>query len=129
MAVGTLVKMKVLGLDHIHFTVRDLEEALAFYKKLGFKLERRLDHDGESAQLRISPGGVVIDIHLAKTVENPGYNHFAVSVDKMDAAVKELRDQGFKVDGPFDVAATGRRLATIRDPSGFLLQLVEAKKE
>jgi len=79
MAVGTLVKMKVLGLDHIHFTVRDLEEALAFYKKLGFKLERRLDHDGESAQLRISPGGVVIDIHLAKTVENPGYNHFAVS--------------------------------------------------
>ena len=121
--------MKVLGLDHIHFTVRDLEEALAFYKKLGFKLERRLDHDGESAQLRISLGGVVIDIHLAKTVENPGYNHFAVSVEEMDAAVKELRDQSFKVDRPFDVAATGRRLATIRDPSGFLLQLVEAKKE
>lgn len=121
--------MKVKGLDHIHFTVRDLEEAIVFYEKLGFKLERRLDHDGESAQLRISPGGVVIDIHLAKTVENPGYNHFAISVEEMDAALKKLQDQGFKVDGPIDVATTGRRLATIRDPSGFLLQLVESKKE
>lgn len=124
-----MINMKVLGLDHIHFTVRDLEEAIAFYTKLGFKLERRLEHDGESAQLRISPSGIVMDLHIAKAVENPGYNHLAFSVEDIDAAVKELLHQGFKVDGPIDVRATGRRLATIRDPSGFLLQLVEAEKQ
>ena len=120
--------MKNLGLDHIHITVKDLEESIEFYTKLGFELERRLDHGGASAQMRISPGDIVIDLHMARSVENPGFNHFAIKVEEMDVAVKELINQGIEVDGPLEVPATGRRIATIRDPSGFLLQLVEAKK-
>ena len=120
--------MKNLGLDHIHITVKDLEESIEFYTKLGFELERRLDHDGASAQMRTSPGDIVIDLHLARPVENPGFNHFAIKVEEMDVTAKELITQGINVDGPLEVPATGRRIATIRDPSGFLVQLVEANK-
>lgn len=117
--------MKPLGFDHIHFTVKDLDEAIEFYSVLGFELAGRTDHAGESAQMR-SPGGLIVDLHLAKATDNPGYNHFAVSVGNLDAAVDELEERGIDVDGPVEVKATGRRLATIRDPSGFLVQLVEA---
>ncbi len=124
-----LIKMKILGLDHIHFTVKDLEEAIGFYTKLGFKLEKRLNHNGKSAQLRISPNGVIVDLHPTKPVENPGYNHITVSVEDLEAAVKELKEQGIELDTPIQVSPVGRRLVTIRDPSGFLFQLVDTKKE
>ena len=118
--------MKLLGFDHIHFTVKDLDEAIEFYRILGFELMGRPDHTGESAQMK-SPGGLIVDLHLAKATDNPGYNHFAISISDLDAAVGELDEKGIDVDGPVEVPATGRRLATIRDPSGFLVQLVEAK--
>jgi catechol 2,3-dioxygenase-like lactoylglutathione lyase family enzyme len=118
--------MKPFGFDHIHFTVRDLDEAVGFYGKLGFVLVGQMEHGGESAQMA-SPGGLKIDLHLARATENPGYNHFAVAVEGLDAVVAELERQGIRVDGPIEVRATGRRLATVRDPSGFLVQLVEKK--
>jgi catechol 2,3-dioxygenase-like lactoylglutathione lyase family enzyme len=127
MRVNTVLAMEILGFDHIHFTVKDLEEAIEFYRRLGFDLQGRLDHDGESAQMR-APGGLTVDLHAAKATDNPGYNHFAVSVVDLDAMTGRLKERGVAVDGPVDVPATGRRLATIRDPSGFLVQLVEAKE-
>ena len=125
MRVNTVLAMEILGFDHIHFTVKDLEEAIEFYMRLGFDLQGRLDHAGESAQMR-APGGLIVDLHAAKATDNPGYNHFAVSVRDLDAMTERLEERGIAVDGPVDVPATGRRLATIRDPSGFLVQLVEA---
>jgi catechol 2,3-dioxygenase-like lactoylglutathione lyase family enzyme len=118
--------MKPLCFDHIHFTVVDLDEAVGFYGKLRFALIGRIEHGGESAQMT-SPGGLTIDLHLARETENPGYNHFAASVEDLDSAVAELEGQSIRVDGPVEVRATGRRLATVRDPSGFLVQLVEKK--
>lgn len=118
--------MDITGFDHIHFTVKDLREAIEFYNVLGFELTGRLDHAGESAQVS-APGGLIVDLHLAKATDNPGYNHFAVSISDLDVAVGELEERGIDVDGPVEVKATGRRLATIRDPSGFLVQLVEAE--
>jgi catechol 2,3-dioxygenase-like lactoylglutathione lyase family enzyme len=53
---GILFDMKPLGFDHIHFTVRALDEAVGFYGKLGFVLLGRMEHGGESAQIT-SPGG------------------------------------------------------------------------
>ena len=58
--------MKLLGFDHIHFTVKDLDEAIGFYGKLGFTLVRRLDHSGESAQMS-APGGLKMDLYLAES--------------------------------------------------------------
>lgn len=45
--------MDTLGFDHLHVTVTDLEKAIDFYRELGFKLVRRMEHGGASSQMRI----------------------------------------------------------------------------
>jgi catechol 2,3-dioxygenase-like lactoylglutathione lyase family enzyme len=117
--------MDILGFDHLHVTVTDLEKAIDFYRELGFKLVRKMEHGGASSQMRAGDD-MLIELHEARATENPGYNHFAVTVQDLDAAVKALQEKGVPVDGPVEVPATGRRLATVRDPNGSLVQLVEA---
>jgi hypothetical protein len=48
-----------------------------------------------------------------------------MTVDGVDRFVEELRGQDMAVDRVVYVQATRRRIATLRDPSGFLIQLVE----
>jgi catechol 2,3-dioxygenase-like lactoylglutathione lyase family enzyme len=120
-----MLDMRSLSFDHIHFTVKDLDEAIEFYKRLGFTRVERMEHGGESAQLKTSDGELTVDLQLAKATDNPGYNHFAMTVDDLDRVVEELRGQDMAVDGTVYVQATRRRIATLRDPSGFLIQLVE----
>lgn len=120
-----LTTMKPSGFDHIHFTVTDLEAGISFYRKLGFTDVARIDHGGESAQMKTPNGELTIDIHKAKATDNPGYSHFAMTVENLEEAAEELEGQGIVVDGPVNVVASGRKLATIRDPNGFLVQLVE----
>jgi len=117
--------MKPISFDHIHFTITDLEAGISFYRKLGFTDVKRIDHGGESAQLRTPDGKLTIDLFKAKATDNPGYSHFAMTVEKLEETAKELERLGIAVDGPVNVAASGRKLATIRDPNGFLVQLVE----
>lgn len=120
-----MLDMRSLSFDHIHFTVKDLDEAIEFYKRLGFTRVERMEHGGEPAQLKTPDGKLTVDLHLAKATDNPGYNHFAMTVDDLDRVVEELRGQDMAVDGTVYVQPTRRRIATLRDPSGFLIQLVE----
>ena len=117
--------MDILGFDHLHVTVTDLEKAIDFYRGLGFNLVRRMEHGGDSA--RMKAGDMLLELHEARATDNPGYNHFAVTVQDLDTAVKVMQEKGISVDGPVEVPATGRRLVTVRDPNGSLVQLVEAR--
>jgi len=116
--------MKILGLDHIQFIVKDFEESVEFFTKLGFELERHTNHHGGSAEFRISEGGTILEIHASETTENPGHDHFAILVDDLDSSIKELRQKGIKVSDSRVASATGRTLANFRDPSGFRWQLI-----
>lgn len=121
--------MKAKGIDHIHFTVTDLEKAIEFYSAMGLTVAERMAHGGESAQMVGDNGGIVIDLHQARNIDNPGYNHYAIKVEDIESACNELIERGFAGDGPVYVEATKRKLATIRDPDGFLVQLVEIGDE
>ena len=121
--------MKILALDHIQFIVTDLDESVDFFTKLGFKLYRRTEHHGGSAELRMFPEGTILEIHATETTENPGHDHFALLVDDLDEAIKTLREKGIKISDPRETPATGRRLANFRDSSGFRWQLIALKKE
>ncbi len=117
--------MKPRGIDHIHFTVTDLERTIEFYRALGLVVAERLDHGGESAQMVSEDGGLVVDLRQAKNIDNPGYNHYAIKVKDIVGTCNELVNGGLAVDGPVYVETTKRKLATIRDPNGILVQLVE----
>ena len=120
--------MKIKGLDHIHFIVTDLKESLDFYAKLGLVADEAAPHHSDSVSLTTSPQGIVFEIQVPKPTENPGFNHLALVVEDLEAAIDELRERDVNVDGPIN-APTGRRIANLRDPSGFLLQLVEAQRK
>ncbi len=64
-------------------------------------------------------------LRKAKNIDNLGYNHYAIRVEDIEGTCSELMNRGLTVDGPVYVEAIKRKLSTIRDPNGILVQLVE----
>lgn len=124
-AEQSIISGKNLGLDHVHIIVKDLEEAISFHKLLGLKLVRYTEHGGRSCMMQVPSSPIIFELQQANNIENPGLNHMAFSVVDLDVFCKELRDEGMSVDGPVTSKATGRRLATLRDPHGLLWQMVQ----
>lgn len=120
--------MKIIAFDHIQFIVKNLDESITFFDKLGFKLETQTTHHGGSAEMRMHEGGPIFEIHAIESMENPGHDHYALYVDDLDVAIEELREKGIEISDPTEVAVTRRRIANFRDPTGFRWQLVGPKK-
>jgi len=118
--------MKHISTDHIHFFVTDLDAAIEFYKDLGFEFIHMLEHGGrEAAQLR-SASGIIIDLNKTRASDNPGYSHYALLVDEVEKTCEKLKAKGYEVDGPVYNKDSKRKIITLRDPNGFLVQLVES---
>ncbi len=121
----------VLGIDHIEGIVRDVDEHVAFYEKLGFKVLLRTEHHGGSAELQL-PGEnqPVIEIHTATGEETIGINHIALKVANAQEAYDDVTSKGIKPDrGPHLVQVTGRTNVNLRDPDGWRMQLVDADRK
>jgi uncharacterized glyoxalase superfamily protein PhnB len=114
-----------LSIDHGHFLVRDLEDSIEFFKKLSFEFVEYTRHGGKACMMKASGDGFLLELQETKVIQNPGLNHLAFNVDKLDDLCEELERQGIQVDGPLDNKNTGRRLATVRDTHGLLWQLVQ----
>jgi catechol 2,3-dioxygenase-like lactoylglutathione lyase family enzyme len=121
----------IRGIDHIELIVRDVEEFVMFFQKLGFKLLTRTSHHGDSAELQLpGPNQPIFEIHQVGGEENIGVNHIAFTVDNADAAYEELRNKGItSANTPNFVQSTGRTTINFRDPDGWRLQLVDAARE
>lgn len=116
--------MKHIKIDHLHFFATDLDEAIKFYTDIGFEFIHKLEHGGrQAAQLR-STTGLVIDINLTGVADNPGFSHSAIEVDDLEKTAEELKAKGYMMDGPTINKDTKRRILTVRDPNGFLVQFV-----
>ncbi len=121
----------VLGIDHIELIVRDVDEHVVFYEKLGFKVLLRTEHHGGSAELQL-PGEnqPVIEIHTATGEETIGINHIALKVANAQEAYDDVTSKGIKPDrGPHLVQVTGRTNVNLRDPDGWRMQLVDADRK
>ena len=115
--------MKHISTDHIHFFVKDLDEAIKFYKDIGFEFIHKLEHGGrEAAQMR-SESGLIIDLNKTLIADNPGFNHFAMHVNDVEEACEDLRAKGYDVHGPVYSNDSKRKIIAIRDPHGFMVQL------
>jgi predicted enzyme related to lactoylglutathione lyase len=119
------MKGENLGLDHIHIYVHDLEEAIQFYGTIGLEFVEYTQHGGKACIMKVPNTSILFEIQQTGVIENPGINHYAFLVDKLDELSDELKLKGLNVDGPLVSKTTGRRLTTIRDSHGFLVQLVQ----
>ena len=121
----------LLGIDHIEIIVRDVEEYVDFYQKLGFRVLTRTSHHGGSAELQL-PGDnqPVIEIHKVSGEENIGVNHIAFKVSSAQETHEDLTQKGIAPErGPHFVESTGRTNVNLRDPDGWRVQLVDADRK
>jgi catechol 2,3-dioxygenase-like lactoylglutathione lyase family enzyme len=117
--------MKHLKIDHIHFFATNLDDAIKFYKDLGCEFIERFEHSGREAVQFKTHFGMIIDINKTRAADNPGYSHFSIMVEDIMIAYKELKSKGYWLDGPVYNKDTKRRIITVRDPNGLLVQLVQ----
>ena len=120
----------IRGIDHIELIVRDFDEYVAFMKTLGFEELTRTSHHGQSVELK-APGDnqPIFEIHQATGEEVIGVNHIAFGVDDTAAAHATLKSTNINMKAPNFVESTGRTTINLRDPDGWRMQLVDAKRQ
>lgn len=124
----------------LHTMVRtcDLDRSIDFYTKvLGMRLLRRNDYpegkftlaflgygdEREHAALELTYNWGVDHYDLGT-----GYGHIAIEVDDVYAACDEIRQRGGKVvreAGPMNAGTT--IIAFVRDPDGYMIELIGSK--
>jgi len=122
----------VCSVDHIQFTVTDVEKFVDFLQKLGFQVVTRTSHHGGSAELQLpGPNQPVFEVHKATRMEQIGLSHIAFQVSNAQEAYEELKGKGidFGEEVPRLVQVTGRTMVDLRDPDGWRLQLAEAERK
>jgi methylmalonyl-CoA epimerase len=131
--------MKPVRIDHLGIAVPSLEEAVAAFEALGFRVEMTCDVPTEKVRTAFLPVG---ESHLelleptepgsviARFLEKrSGLHHVCVQVDDLEAALAELKARGVRlVDETPRRGADGRRVAFVhpKAASGVLLELKEA---
>jgi catechol 2,3-dioxygenase-like lactoylglutathione lyase family enzyme len=112
-------------MDHIHFFSTDLDKAVKFYSDMGCEYVQKFEHGGREAVQLKTQFGLTIDINKTRASDNPGYSHFSILVEDIEKAYMELKDKGYWIDGPVFNKDTKRHIITVRDPNGFLVQMVQ----
>ena len=133
--------MKHLKIDHLGIAVPRLDEAVAAYEALGFRVETTHDVPTEKVRAAFLPVG---DSHLelleptdptsviARFLEKrAGLHHVCVLVDDLDAALEGMVARGVPLlDRSPRVGAGGCRVAFVhpKGAGGVLLELKERAK-
>lgn len=123
--------MTIRSLDHLVLTVADVDATVAFYERIGMRLER---FDGDRLALRFGKqrihlhrAGGEIEPHAQRP--QPGSADLCFLVEgRVDDVERKLREAGVAIElGPVDRSgAVGQmRSLYLRDPDGNLVELSE----
>jgi lactoylglutathione lyase len=120
-------------LIHTCYRVTDPEQSIAFYEALGLEKRRELPIRDEAMNYFLGvPGKDLPELELTYNfgVESyelgTGYGHVALTVDDLDATLARLKEQGIEPEKPpYSVREGGSRLAFVRDPDGYRVELIE----
>ncbi len=123
--------MKLL---HTMIRVKDINASIKFYTELlNMKLDykKRLD-DCELYFLNDEEGTTQLELTYNDETPEDGYNpgtgfgHFAFSVKSLDEFTKKLHTLGYEyLYEPFDLTGKGTKIAFIKDPDGYEIELIE----
>ena len=118
-------------IDHVEITTGNLEETLAFYTSLGFKIKEhtRIDRPPLEGITYLTLADTMIEIlavkdpaPLSSNVWQVGYRMMALEVDDMDKTVAELKSKGIELSRPVMTMGKCKR-AEIKDPNGISIEL------
>jgi lactoylglutathione lyase len=116
--------------------ITDPERSRRFYEALGFTFAGDFDivrnEEREATNYFFSLGDheSVLELtynHDGRTYDlGTGYGHIAVGVDDLDGTLARLKGQGIEPERPpYSVREGGSRLAFVKDPDGYRVELIE----
>lgn len=133
--------MKHLRIDHLGIAVPALDEAIATYEALGFRVEKTHEVPTEKVRAAFLPvGESYLELleptepssAIARFLEKrSGLHHVCVLVDDLDAALAGMKAGGVPLlDDKPRVGAGGCRVAFVhpKGAGGVLLELKEREK-
>ncbi len=126
-------------IDHIGIAVKNLEEAMELYKKLGFEVEEIEEVPEQKVRVAMLPVGesrielveaTAEDSPIAKFLEKrgEGIHHIAVNVENIEKALEKAKENGLQlIDEKPRIGAGGKKVAFVHPKStkGVLLEFVE----
>lgn len=115
----------MLDLDHIAITVKDLNESIVFYKKLGYELlERFSDDEYNWATLKLNNHSLEL-FQITNDKEKP-INHIAYSYDSDEEVLDLIKQLGYKKEN-IDIfyGDLNRKSFFIEDNNGKSIQLIK----
>jgi lactoylglutathione lyase len=123
-----------VSLVHTCVRVRDIEASLRFYEALGFEQLGRLNFDSAYNVYLGLPGDgarLELTVNVGRTEAydlGDGYNHLAITVDDIDAALGRVVAIGVAPEKP-PYRPGGRddlpRIAFVADPDGYRIELID----
>jgi lactoylglutathione lyase len=121
-------------LVHTCVRVRDVDASVRFYGTLGFEERGRLNFaSAYNVYLGLPGDGDRLELTVNIGREEPydlgdGYNHVAVTVDDLDAALARLAEIGVEPEKP-PYRPGDRddlpRIAFVADPDGYRVELID----
>lgn len=131
----------VKHISHIGIAVKDLDEGIAFYQKLGFVLEGTEEVPSQMVKVAFFPvGDTRIELLAPTSDESPiakfiekkgeGIQHIAFAVDDLPQALKETEESGIRlIDKEPRPGAHGADIAFLHPKStgGVLIELCKEK--
>jgi catechol 2,3-dioxygenase-like lactoylglutathione lyase family enzyme len=139
--------MRIKRIDHMSFTVGNIEESAAFYRRLGYEPFKRYVSAGTDADegtdtpnaeidinwLRHPAGGPMLELlrYQNKPVEAARHNsevgaaHICLCVDDVKGAYAELDGDGIKFISAPHTDEFGVSWVYMRDPDGNAVELIE----
>ncbi len=134
--------MFAYNLDHVALAVRDLDAALADYRKMfgAEPMYREVVEEQGVEEAMIAVGGSFIQLLQPLTAASPvgrfieargeGMHHIALAVADIDAALAHLKAEGSRlVDEEPRIGGRGARIAFVHPKAfaGTLVELVESQ--
>ena len=126
---------------HTMYRVTDLEKSLSFYTEvLGMRLLRRKDYPEGRFTLAFVGFGDEADNTVLELTHNwdtdqydlgTGYGHIAIEVDVVYEACDQIKAKGGQVvreAGPMKNSNSGTILAFVRDPDGYMIELLSPQR-
>jgi lactoylglutathione lyase len=120
---------------HTCYRIGDIDNSVAFYEKLGFAEIGRMPIGDEAINvfMGLDDGIPILELTFNHGVDSydlgAGYNHIALAVSDLDGTLAGLAEQGIEPEKPPyrpGGRTTGSRIAFVRDPDGYRIELVEA---
>jgi lactoylglutathione lyase len=119
---------------HTCLRVVDPEASARFYRALGYEERGRLNFESAYNVYYGLPGDedrLELTVNVGRTEPydlGDGYNHFAVAVDDIDAALSRLAEIGVQPEKP-PYHPGGHeelpRIAFVSDPDGYRIELID----